>query len=182
MSQAILTSPLGSVAVNVVGYDFGYSVLLDSSQLQKGLQHYPIKALQDDFSFNVQFRSQDALLELQSFFLSHYKLIGTNLANPNAIIRFFWPAMSFDYAGLIKSFMMGIKKFEYAPKRTYVMQLVRDSIYTTTGGLTNTASWQNIYGTDVIDTAASATAGIQMGVSATDPSLIPPPFGQQKPK
>lgn len=176
MSQAIVSSPLGSLAVNVINYSLGYSTLIDSDQLQRGLQHYPIKALQDDFIFTLQFNNISSLNAFQNFILQHYKLIGLPQAN-NAVIRFYWPQMSFDYAGYIREFSMGLKKFEYAPQRNYKMQLVRDSIYTTTGGYNTTASWQDIYGTDVINTAPPTTSnGGTTNSPVPDPTITPPAY------
>lgn len=151
MSQAILASPLGALAINVYDYKLGLSSQLDSAQVRDGMMWYPIKALQDDFIFYVQFNSVDSMVKMQNFLLSHYKNKDLTLAQ-QCIIRFYWPEMQFDYAGIIKNFSMGVKKFEYAPKRMYTMQLVRDNIYTVTGGFSSTTSWQDIYGTSVVDT------------------------------
>lgn len=165
MSQAILASPLGTVYLNVTDYKLGLSSLLDNGQLKDGIEYYPIKALQDDLVFTAQHSSRDDLLAVQNFILSHFKKVG-NSTPTDMIMRFYWPQMNFDYAGLMSSFQMGIKKFEYAPKRNYTMQLIRDSIYTITGTFSSAASWQSIYGNGVVSTV--------QGNPNLDPPFVPP--------
>lgn len=151
MSQALLASPLGSVYLNVTDYKLGLSSLLDNGQLLNSIVYYPIKALQDDFVFTVQYASQSDLSTAQNFMLSHFKKIG-NATPTDMIMRFYWPELNFDYAGMMTNFSMGIKKFEYAPKRQYTMQLIRDSIFTVTGTFSSSVSWQSIYGTNTVST------------------------------
>ena len=171
MSQAVIASPLGSLAVNVYEYHFDLSSQLDSAQTRDGIQWYPIKALQDDFIFSVQFNSQLSLLNFQNFILQHYQNPDITLSQ-QSIVRFYWPELNFDYAGIIRESTMGIKKWEWAPKRTYKMQLVRDSIFTVTGGFNSTTSWQDIYGTSTVNTNPPALP--DPGGDPGDTVLTPP--------
>lgn len=176
MSQALLASPLGYVYLNVIDYKLGLSSLLDSGQLQQGSVYYPIKALQDDLVFTVQYVSQADLLVAQKFILNHFNKI--NQSNPaNMIMRFYWPELNFDYAGVMTQFAMGIKKFEYAPKRVYTMQLVRDSIYTVTGSFSSSVSWTSIYGTNTVNTNQDNPWLLPTGgtPNPTPITTIPPP-------
>lgn len=176
MSQALLASPLGYVYLNVTNYKLGLSSLLDNGQLIDGIQYYPIKALQDDFVFTVQYTSQADLTTAQNFMLSHFKKV-VNATPTDMIMRFYWPQLNLDYAGMIKNFSMGIKKFEYAPKREYTMQLIRDSIYSITGNFSSSVSWQSIYGTNVVNT----TENFIPPTNPNSPVTVPPGTIRQPP-
>jgi hypothetical protein len=171
MSQALLASPLGYVYLNVTDYKLGLSSLLDSGQLLNGTVYYPIKALQDDFTFSVQYTSRADLLTAQNFILSHFKKI-TDSNPTEMIMRFYWPQLNLDYAGMMTQFSMGIKKFEYAPKRQYTMQLVRDSIYTVTGSFSSSVSWTSIYGNGTVSTSQDNPWLLP---TAGTPAPTPPP-------
>lgn len=148
MSQALIASPSQYFWVTIVSYDTGLTSQIQSSQLQYSRVFYPIRATQSDFSFTIQFPNRDQYSLFQAFLLGTYRNGVGNATD--GIIRFYWPEQSIDYAGVVKQSPMGQRKFEYSPRKNYSMQLVRDSIYTTSGSFSSVTSWQDIYGEPIV--------------------------------
>lgn len=143
-----MSAPTGSIKVAVTSYQLGFTSQTQSAQFRLGLQHYPIKSLQNDFIFSAQFRSEEALRQAQDF----VQKANDQVLNPlgggpaGAPIRFYWPEMGLDYKGFVKSFPLGSKKFDYAPIVQFQMVLCQDSIYTQTLDYTDIGDWKNVYG------------------------------------
>jgi hypothetical protein len=148
MSLATLSQKdTGSIQFAVVSYQLGFTSQTQSSQFRLGLQHYPIKSLQDDFVFKAQFSSDDALKAAQDFVSNSNNAILNPKSGPaGAPTRFYWPEMKFDYQGFVKAVPLGAKKFDPAPQIQFQMVLCQDSIYTQSVDYTQVDNWTGIYG------------------------------------
>lgn len=158
----------GSLQLVIVRYGFGLNSEIQSAQLQQGIVHYPIKVLQNDFKFTVQFRSVADYGKMQTFIhtADKYAVSPAALGQGaiNGALRFYYPEMGLDYLGFVRVSPMGGKKFDFAPKIDYTMVLIKDSIYSPTQNATQVPGFGNIVGGDTVD-VNSATG---------DPALIPP--------
>lgn len=168
MSLATLSQKdTGSIQFAVVSFQLGFTSQTQSSQYRLGLQHYPIKSLQNDFVFNAMFASEKKLEEAQDFVSKSNDAILNPKSGPaGAPTRFYWPEMHFDYQGFVKAFPMGAKKFDYTPQVQFQMVLCQDSIYTQSVDYTNIDDWKGIYG-DFLNT----TTATQFN---PDPIITPP--------
>jgi hypothetical protein len=173
MSLATLSGPGGSLQLPVVATSYGLHSEIQEAQLHTSVVYYPIKVLQDDFKFTVQFRKVQDYTQAQNFIHQANQQamtrgnMGLNVLN--GAMRFNWPEMGLDYQGYIKNSPMGYKKFDWAPRIEYTMILVRDSIYSPTYGATQAANYNQAFGNDNLNTGAA--------VGAAEPILNPPPAG-----
>jgi hypothetical protein len=171
MSLAILsTASGGSLRLPVVATNFGLRSNIEEAQVKQSTVYYPIKVLQDDFKFTVQFSRIRDYQEAQTFIYQATKrLMAADLAGEAVLsgyFRFNWPEMGIDYQGFIKNSPMGGKKFDYSPIVEYTMILVRDSIYSPTYRSTQVPGFESIAGQDLMNTGAA--------VRNADPILNPP--------
>ena len=173
-----LSGQSGSIQLPVVSFNFGLNSQIESAQLHERTVYYPIKVLQDDFSFTVQFRSEQAYEQAQQFIqtsmkqLTTQQMSGTNVLSGG--LRFSWPELNIDYQGFVKQSPMGAKKWDFAPRITYIMILVQDSIYTPTYNASDVPAFSNIYGPNTLN-APGAVAGAESFINP--PTQAPAPGG-----
>ena len=171
MSLATLSTNSGSLQLPVVATNYGLRSDIQEAQLHTSAVYYPIKVLQDDFKFTVQFRKIEDYTQAQNFIHQanqqsmSQENMGLNILA--GAMRFNWPEMGLDYSGFVKNSPMGYKKFDWAPRIEYTMILVRDSIYSPTYGATQAPNFNQAFGTDNQNTGAA--------VAAAEPRLNPPP-------
>jgi hypothetical protein len=158
MSFANLVGSDGtSIQICIVQYNLGFSSEIQTSQLRNGVVHYPIKVVQNDFTFVVQYRSDDEYQNAQKFITNAARNALTPGKANGGAIRLYWPDFNLDYSGYIKSQKMGAEKFDFAPKQTYVMQCLRDSIYSPTLTYSTAPNFNAIYGTSLVDVSSAVT-------------------------
>jgi hypothetical protein len=166
-----LSGQSGSIQLPVVSFTYGLTSMMEEAQLHQGVQYYPIKVVQDDFTFTVQFQSEQAYRQAQDFIerstkqLTTQQFTGTQVTS--GYLHFSWPELNIDYQGFIKQSPMGAKKWDYAPKATYTMILIQDSIYTPTYNASDVPAFNSIYGQD--------TLNVPDAVGRAEPRLNPPP-------
>jgi len=171
MSLATLsTTSSGSLQLPVIATNYGLRSNIEEAQTKQSTVYYPIKVLQDDFKFTVQFARIRDYQQAQTFIhQATQRLMSADLAGEAVLsgyFRFNWPEMGIDYQGFIKNSPMGGKKFDYSPIVEYTMILVRDSIYSPTYGSTQVPGFENVAGNDLLNTGAA--------VRNADPILNPP--------
>lgn len=174
MSLATLSTSAGSLQLPVVKTSYGLHSLIEEAQLHTSAVYYPIKVLQDEFKFTVQFRKIEDYTQAQNFIhQANQQAMSEQNMGTNALggaMRFNWPEMGLDYSGYIINSPMGYKKWDVAPRIEYTMMLVRDSIYAPTYGSTNAPTANQAQGNDNLNT----------GAAVNNPALggpPPPPAG-----
>jgi len=166
-----LSGQSGSIQLPVVAFTYGLSSMMEEAQLHQGVQYYPIKVVQDDFTFTVQFRSEQAYRQAQEFIQTSTRQLTTQQMSGTAVLsgylHFSWPELNIDYQGFIKQSPMGAKKWDFAPRVNYTMILVQDSIYTPTYNASDVPAFSSIYGQDTLNAPDA--------VARAEPRLNPPP-------
>jgi|SRR3954469_14264936 hypothetical protein len=169
MSLATLSTNAGSLQLPVVKTFYGLHSMIEEAQLHTSAVYYPVKVLQDNFKFTVQFRKIEDYTQAQNFIhQSNQQAMADQNMGLNALagaMRFNWPEMGLDYSGYIINSPMGYKKWDFAPRIEYTMMLVRDSIYSPTYGNTNVPTFNQAFGNDNLNTGAAVN---------NNPALNPP--------
>ena len=177
MSLARLSqADVGSIKLVVISYQLGFTSQTQSAQFREGLQHYPIKSLQNDFIFNATMESEEKLEQVQAFVRdANDKILNPRSGPAGAPMRFYWPEMGFDYEGFVKAFPMGARKWDYVPNVQFQMVLCKDSIYTQSLDYTQVDNWTGVYG-DFLNTdqATVFTPNTDSGL-VSPPNTTPPP-------
>lgn len=182
MSQLkIRTKGFDEVALNVESFLSPIFAAMNSSQTQSSAQHHPIRCQQPNIRFDVVFFNEREYEAWQTFIRNiQLKLLHGQDPNDVAVVTLWWPERDIrNWQGLIKSTDGGGQKFNWAPRTTVEVELVKgvvaqqaalfsfgtdfNSIF---GGLINT-----IPGVDSLITAPGPALGqaAQDLLSSTDP-------------
>lgn len=168
---ATLSGTNGSLQLAIIAFSFGLNSQIETAQLHTRAMYYPIKVLQDDFTFTVHFRSEQAYRQAQDFIQGSMKQLTTQQYSGEAVLsgqlHLSWPQVNIDYQGFIKQSPMGAKKFDFAPKVSYTMILTQDSVYSSTYNASQVPAFNNIYGQNTLDSQAA--------VGGAESAIHPPP-------
>lgn len=173
-----LSGQAGSIQLPVVSFNFGLNSMIEDAQLHQRTVYYPIKVLQDDFNFTVQFRSEQAYRQAQDFIQASTRQLTTEQYSGSRVLQgylhFSWPELNIDYMGFIKQSPMGAKKWDFAPRVTYTMILVQDSIYSPTYNASDAPNFNSIYGPNTLN-VPGAVQGAESFINP--PAQNPAPGG-----
>lgn len=124
MSLLKLSSPtLGVFWLRVTRFSSPLTGSINSAQTKRGLQHFPIKASQQNMSLQVMFRSAQEYMDFQAYVRKHHVDIQGPQAYPEVDLS--WPErMMINWSGLIMSFQAGDKRFNPTPVATINILLV----------------------------------------------------------
>lgn len=144
MSQLFLANNQANWRLNVVAFSSPISSMMQTVQTKKMAHHFPIRYVQSQIQFTVQFPSEQEFEQFQRFVRSHQQqaLLNTKLLWMN------WPERDIDnFTGVIKSFRAGGMRYNFAPRASFVVDLV-DSLAAHRTELASLPQllWRTIYG------------------------------------
>jgi len=101
---------------------------MSSVQTKTMLQHFPVKAMQPEVTFDLHFRNERNFEEFQKFVRRHQ--LAALHSYPKPEVALWWPERDItDWTGLIKDFRAGGQRFNPAPRARLTVDLI-DSVYT----------------------------------------------------
>lgn len=148
MSQLILKGHNGAIfKLNVTQFRSELSAAINTVQTRKMLHHFPIRAGQPDIQFTVQFASRQDHHDFLDFVRDHQRNAHTANYAPGSTplsrgaVVLMWPERNIvNWEGYILNIPVRVARFDYAPKVTFGISLVRSmmSENTTTASLGST--------------------------------------------
>jgi hypothetical protein len=150
MSQLIVTAPSQDpFYMNVLSMSSPVFGEMNSAQTKSQVQWFPIKAMQPEIQFNVIFPTENEWEDWQVFCRTNMvNSQGTNNTTGNAGVTLNWPQRSInEWSGLITKTNAGGRRFNVAPRATFVVQLVNSLVSNSTNfGSFGVSMWQAIFG------------------------------------
>lgn len=128
MSQLrIRTKGFKEIKLNVVSFMSPIFASTSSTQTQSSQQHHPIRTQQPNIRFDVQFNSQKAFEEWQTFVRSiQLKLLKGKDPNDVAVVTLWWPERDIrNWQGIIKDAEGGAERFKWAPFTVVEVELTK---------------------------------------------------------
>jgi hypothetical protein len=178
MSKLILRGHRGAeFRLNVTQFRSTMSASINTAQTRTMAQHFPIRAGQPDIQFTVQFRSIDDHHDFRNFVRDHQRNsqiadhTPTQLDN-SGMVTLFWPERSIiNWTGYITSMPVREVRFDYAPRVTFGVMLVKSMLSERTY---NASSGSDFF------TVAGQQIGPYLGALIEDLIRLPtPPASQQ---
>lgn len=178
MSQLNIFTNEASWKLNATNFSAPVHSEISSAQVKTMSMVFPIRVTQPDMRFSVQFTSETEYENFQRFVRRHQQQ-----ANLNAkLLTLNWPERNItNWTGIIKKFKAGGKRFNYAPRAEFVVDLV-DSMVSQRMDLASLGNvdWQSIYGLgmgpDAVLKPPSAAEDARFGIN---PNTGTGPIGQQ---
>lgn len=143
MSKLRVSAVSQSFELNCTSFSSPIYDTINSVQTRKMAIHFPIKTNQPQVQFDVQFASERDFEAFQRFVRTHQQaaVMGTLLATFN------WPERDIqNWTGVIRSFVAGGQRANYAPRASFVVDLVDSLVSRRTYVSSIGAPWQTIYG------------------------------------
>lgn len=146
MSKLFLScsSPVANWQLNVVSFSSPVYGEISTAQTKKMAHYYPIKVNQPQIEFSVQFTSEKEYENFQRFVRQHQQ----NTLTTTKLVWLNWPQRNIDnWTGVIRMFKAGGMRFNFAPKATFVVDLVDSMVsHRTDLASLGDVSWKNIFG------------------------------------
>jgi hypothetical protein len=155
MGKAKLTFPIKTATsdsttydVSVFSYAIGYQTQLGSAAVRYQRHSYPIRIKEQDIPITIQCRSVAQFDDIKKSIRLAQVLALASISK--ATIRFSYPDLGLDYLGFIPNVSDGVRRFEAAPKLSFIFSLFKDTINTVTDQYsTVNGTWKDIAGTDL---------------------------------
>jgi hypothetical protein len=150
MSQLIVTAPgQDPFNMNVLSMTSPVFGEMNSAQTKSQVQWFPIKAMQPEIQFNVIFPTEIEWEDWQVYTrINMVNAQSTNNTSGNAGVTLNWPQRSIqEWSGLITKTNAGGRRFNVAPRASFIVQLVNSLVSnSTTFGSFGVTMWQAIFG------------------------------------
>lgn len=169
MSQLkIRTKGFAEVALNVESFLSPIFAAMNSSQTQSSAQHHPIRCQQPNIRFDVIFFSEKEYEAWQTFIRNiQLQLLHGQDPNNVAVVTLWWPERDIkNWQGLIKVADGGGQRFNWAPRTTVEVELIKGFVATQATLFSVGSFFDAIFG------------GLGNTIPAADPLLAPPALSQ----
>lgn len=119
---------------------------MSSAQTREMEVHFPIKAVQPELELEVQFRSEEDYEDFQRFVRGHHQRALFN-PSPSNVVWLNWPERNIDnWTGIIKAFKAGGERRVFAPRASFVVELIDSMVSSRTDIASMATSWRTIFG------------------------------------
>lgn len=163
MSQGLGTS----YDLNVLAFTAPIRANITTVQTRLMTQHFPVKVDQPEVEFDVIFRSEQEFEKFQAFVRAHQLKALTNFTHPG--VTLFWPERDIrNWTGLIKQFVAGGARRNYAPHAKINISLIDSFVAKRTDVMSAVSVWQTIVGQGMLDGILSLPT---LGNLVRDPTL-----------
>lgn len=169
MSQLkIRTKGFAEVALNVESFLSPIFAAMNSSQTQSSAQHHPIRCQQPNIRFDVIFFSEKEYEAWQTFIRNiQLQLLHGQDPNNVAVVTLWWPERDIkNWQGLIKVADGGGQRFNWAPRTTVEVELIKGFVATQATLFSVGSFFDAIFG------------GLGNTIPAADPLLAAPALSQ----
>lgn len=142
MSHLYLAMGTRGFKLNVISFSSPIFGSMSSAQTREMAVHFPIKSIQPELNLEVQFRSEEDYEDFQRFVRGHQQRALFN-PNPTNVVWLNWPERNIDnWTGVIKAFRAGGERFVFAPRASFIVDLI-DSMVSARTDLSSIASSPN---------------------------------------
>lgn len=143
MSKLSLANNQATWSLNVIQFSSPIFGALSSAQTKTMAMHFPIRANQPEIQFDVIFPSENEYEQFQRFVRAHQQDALTNLN----LLTLNWPERNINnWTGVIKIFQSGGKRFNFAPRASFAVDLVDSMVSSRIGLVADELNWRAIYG------------------------------------
>mgnify|MGYP003420295537 FL=1 len=146
MSFLYLAMGTRGYKLNVLSFSSPVFGTMSSVQTRYMEMHFPIKSIQPEIKLDVQFASEEEYENFQRFVRGHQQRA---LFNPNVgnVIWLNWPERGIDnWTGVIKAFRAGGERRVFAPRASFIVDLIDSMVSSRTDVASLASSWRAIYG------------------------------------
>lgn len=169
MSQLkIRTKGFAEVKLNVESFMSPIFAAMNSSQTQSSAQHHPIRCQQPNIRFDVIFFNEKEYEAWQTFIRNiQLQLLHGQDPNNVAVVTLWWPERDINnWQGLIKVADGGGQRFNWAPRTTVEVELIKGFVATQATLFSFGSLFDAIFG------------GLGNTIPAADPLLAAPALSQ----
>ena len=132
--------------MNVISFSSPIYGTINTSQVHEMEIHFPIKVVQPELQFDVQFASESDFSSFQTFVRLHQQSVQWSARDAN-LVTLNWAARDIDnWTGVIKKFQAGGERFNPAPKASFVVNTVTNFISSRSATPVSPPSWRTVYG------------------------------------
>lgn len=171
MSKLTIATNEASWSLNVMSFSAPVHAEMSTAQVKTMAMHFPIRVSQPDMQFSVMFASEVDYENFQRFVRRH-QLQAQNSAR---LLTLNWPQRNItNWTGVIRKFKAGGARRNYAPRATFVVDLVDSMVSQRTelAQLGNT-NWQAIYGVGMgPDSVLGAPSANEISTFYNNPTFI----------
>lgn len=173
MSQMLVrTTYAGQRSLNVLRFSSPIFGTMVGAQTKRMAVWFPIKTQQPEIEFEVIFNSVAAYNDFQQF-VRITQLNGlVNDGDPG--VTLWWPQRGIlNWTGVIKNFVGGGKRFVYAPRALFTVDLVDSLVSRRTTVNSIAPIFDTVYGLGMADGLLSAPTGIVAGGAGPQGNTAP---------
>lgn len=146
MSHLYLSMGGQGFKLNVTSFSSPIFGTMTSAQTREMEVHFPIKSVQPELKLDVIFPSEEEYENFQRFVRGHQQRALYN-PNPSNVIWLNWPERDIDnWTGVIKAFRAGGERFVFAPRCSFVVDLIDSMVSSRTDIASLVPSANTIFG------------------------------------
>jgi len=181
MSQMRLTCEgVGSIMIKSTGFRSPMTGTISSAQTKMMLQHFPVRASQQNIVFNVITNGWPELRKIQDFVRAHQRRAMATAAHPEIIL--WWPERGIqNWSGFIEKMPAGDKRFNIAPKFDLEFFLVDSLLSEKTYGSSLASDFKDMFkdiGNSVLPGTGGPVDGITPPFIGPVAPVLPNPTGR----
>ena len=146
MSFLYLAMGTRGFKLNVLSFSSPIFGTMASAQTREMEMHFPIKSIQPELKLDVQFASEEEYEDFQRFVRGHQQRALFN-PNPVNVVTLNWPERDIDnWTGVIKAFRAGGERWVFAPRASFIVDLIDSMVSSRTDIASLASSWRTIFG------------------------------------